>query len=279
MERMARSFALARASWQVLMADKQLAIFTALGAVCTLVVAALFAIPGFALMVANGGSQTTRDRSVSPAGVLLAFAFYVVMSFVTIFFNTALVGTALSRMRGGHATVRDGFDIAAENLGRIVVYALISATVGIVLQVIEERFKLVGQIVGSIAGAAWSIVTFLVIPVMVAEHVSPFDAIKRSGQLLRQTWGEQILGNSGIGIVFFLLSLLAIVPVALGIATQSMWTLGAGIAIAVIYVAVLILVASSLSQIYRVAVYIYADTGAVPSQFEGWMLQDAFRKR
>lgn len=279
MGKFARSLALVKASWQVLMADKKLAIFTALGALCTLAAALVFAVPAIAIEVFRRSSEVVDSNAPSPIAVVLFLAFYFVMSFITIYFNTALVGTALNRMRGGQATVRDGFEIAARNLGRIVVYAFISATVGILLHAIEERFKLVGQLVGSLAGAAWSIVTFLVIPVMVAEEVSPIDAIKRSGQLLRQTWGEQVIGNAGIGVVFGLLSLLAFLPVALGFAAQSVWALGAGIAIAALYLAVIFLVASSLSQIYRTAVYIYADSGSIPSQFEGWMLQDAFRDK
>ena len=34
------------------------------------------------------------------------------------------------------------------------------------------------------------------------------EAIKRSANLLKKTWGEQIVGNFGVGIVFGLLSFL-----------------------------------------------------------------------
>ncbi len=270
---------MAKASWQVLVSDRELTIFTALGALFTLIAAALFAFPAIALVIATNGSQPGRGNSISPAEVLLLFAFYLVISFITVFFNTALIGAALQRLRGEHPSVHDGFQIAIDNLGHIFVFALISATVGVILALIEEKFKFVGQIVASIAGGAWGIVTFLVIPVMVAEGCGPFTAIKRSGQLLRQTWGEQIAGSAGIGFIFFLLALLAVIPIGLGVLAHNAIALLAGIAIGVIYLGIVFLISSALNQIFRAAVYLYTQTGTVPAQFEGWMLKDAFKAK
>jgi hypothetical protein len=137
----------------------------------------------------------------------------------------------------------------------------------------------VGQIVAGIIGGAWGIVTFLVVPVMVAEDINPFDAIKRSGQLLRQTWGEQIIGSGGISLVIFLLALPAAIPVLLGVAIASTAGAIAGAVIAVLYLGVLFLVGSALNGIYRAALYLYATTGANPSQFDTGLLQDAFRQK
>ena len=46
---------------------------------------------------------------------------------------------------------------------------------------------------------------------LVVEGVGPLEAVKRSASLLKKTWGEQIVGNFSIGVVFGLLMVLIIV--------------------------------------------------------------------
>ena len=142
---------------------------------------------------------------------VLAFLFYVVSYTVIFFCNTALVGAAMIRLEGGDPTLRDGFRIAFDRLPQIIGYALIAATVGMILRWISERAGIVGQIIIGIIGFAWNIATFLVVPVLAVEKVGPIEAIKRSAGLLRRTWGEQLVGNAGIGIVFGLSRFLFIV--------------------------------------------------------------------
>jgi hypothetical protein len=274
-----RSLALTKASWNVLVAEQEMLGFTLLGAAFTLVAVGVLAVPGVLLELANRGAGAGGVFGRSPLGWLFLFLFYLVTSFVTLYFNTALVGAALLRLRGGQASFAQGMATARANTSRIFVYAVITATVGLVLALIEERFRFIGQIVGGLLGAAWGVVTFLVIPVMVAEGVDPLDAIKRSGQLLAKTWGEQIIGSGGISLVAFLFALLAVIPAALGFLSGSAAGTIAGIAVAVLYLAIVFLVASALGGIYRTAVYLYAVDGTVPAQFDGWMLRDAFRPR
>lgn len=277
MGRFGRSFALAKASWQVLLTEKAMLGYTALGAILTVIAVAALAAPGAVLLLATGSSAGSGRNS--PLGWVLVFVFYLVVSFITLFFNTALIGTALTRLRGGDPSFSDGMQIAGKNVGHIFVFALISATVGVVLAVIEEKFQFIGEIAAGILGGAWGIVTFLVVPVMVAEDASPFEAIKRSGLLLRRTWGEQIIGSSGIGLVIFLLALPAGIPVVLGALTGSAAGLIAGAVIAVIYLGILFLVGSALNGIYRAAVYLYATTGQNASEFDTSLLQGAFRQK
>jgi Family of unknown function (DUF6159) len=278
MGKFGRSFALAKASWAVLLAEKEMLVYTGLGAVFTLVAVAVFAIPGILLYVVSGDT-TQGAKSLGPVQIVLLFFLYLVISFITLFFNTALVGAALERLRGGNPALATGFQIASRNLGHIFVFAIVSATVGVILAVIEEKFEFVGQIVASIVGGAWGIVTFLVVPVMVAEGTNPFAAIKRSAQLLRKTWGEQIIGSGGIGLVLMLFALLGVIPIVLAALTGVVALIIAGVVIAVAYWAVLALVGSALNGIFRAAVYLYAETGATPSQFDGGLLRDAFRAK
>jgi hypothetical protein len=276
MDRIRRSWALAKASWGVLRADRELLIFPLISFVALLVVLILFAIP-----LATIGIADLDKGSLSPAGMALAFVLYVVSYSVAFFFNTALVGAAMIRLNGGDPTVNDGLRVAMSRLPAIIGYALIAATVGMILRWISERAGFLGAIVAGLLGFAWSIATFLVVPVLVVENVGPIEAVKRSGGLLRKTWGEQLLGGFGIGLVFSLImAAIVLIGAALivGLAAVSTSLMVAGIFVLVLVVGAVALVATALSGIYTAAVYRYATTGEA-GDFGTATMQAAFRQK
>src|SRR5207245_9247487 len=89
----------------------------------------------------------------------------------------------------GYPTVSDGLTGATESLRRIAGWALVTGTVGLILRGIAVRFGFLGRIIAGALGAAWGIVTYLVVPLLIFEKIGPWAAVKRSGSLLRQTWG------------------------------------------------------------------------------------------
>lgn len=277
--RLSNSWELVKASYSVLRADKELIVFPIVSMVGTIIVMLTFAIP---LALAGFFDSATNRFGVAHAIVL--FVFYAVMYTVVIFCNSALVGAAMIRLRGGDPTLRDGFKIAFDHIGPIVGYALISATVGLVLRTIAERGKTVGRIASSLLGMAWGVVTFLVVPILVSENIGPVEAIQRSTAMLKKTWGEQIIGNFSISMVFGLLSLLVVlvlgIPVlGLALATKSVVIIVLGVALIVLAVIAVSLVGSALSGIYTAAVYRYAVEGQVSSQFSPELIQGAFKAK
>ena len=260
MERFRRSWDLARASWAVLRADRELLLFPLMSFLALVAILIAFAIP-IGLAVGFSGQQLDENSTV---GFVLGFLFYVVAYTVMFFFNTGLVGAAMIRLEGGDPTVSDGLRIASSRLPAIVGYAVIAATVGMILRAISERAGFIGAIIIGFIGLAWSVLTFLVVPVLVVEKVGPVDAVKRSGALLRKTWGEQIIGGAGIGLVFGLMSFLAIIiGVAVVVAFAAIsWQLALlGVIATVLAVGAISLVGAALSGIYTASLYRYATTG------------------
>src|SRR5262249_29676200 len=149
------------------------------------------------------------------------FLFYVCNYFVVIFFNCAMVACATIRMGGGNPTVGDGFRAASARLPGIAGWAVVSATVGLVLRMIEERSEKIGRLVSGLVGMGWTLVSFLVVPILVVENRSPLAALKESTQLLRKTWGEQLVGNFSFGLMFFFLGIPAYALILLGILAGS----------------------------------------------------------
>ncbi len=274
--RLSNSWALAKASARVLSADKELVVFPIVSAVALVVVSLGFALPLF---------LATDDRGflAGPVGVVVGFAFYAVNYFVIFFCNSALVGASLIRLRGGDPTVSDGFRIALGKAGLIFKYALVAATVGMVLRAIQERAGFLGRILTSVVGVVWNLATFLVVPVLVTENVGPLDAVKRSSELLKKTWGEQVAGNFAVstvtGFVGFLTVLVFIPLTLVASASGSGAFLLAVIGLFALAMMALILINATLSGIYTAAVYRYAAEGVVGEGFDAAMVKEAFRPK
>ena len=197
MERISRSWELLKSSWSVLRADKELVVYPVVSAVAGIVAAVIF----LGAWLVTGGLDRADGDSLGIVDLVVFFVFYLVASTVVIFFNAALIAAANIRLEGGDPTLGDGFRIALRRLPAIIVWAAITATVGLVLRAIAERGGAVGAIVSIIGGMAWGLVTYLVVPVLVVEGVGPVEALKRSASLLRRTWGEQVVGNFSIGLI------------------------------------------------------------------------------
>jgi uncharacterized protein DUF6159 len=276
-ERFSRSWSLVKASGGVLRANKSLMVFPVLSAICTLIVAATFLVPAFA-----GGMIEYHDRGhMTPGEAMFLFVFYVVQYFVIIFFNAALVGAVLIHLRGGQPTVGDGLRAAMARLPAILGYAVISATVGMVLRAIQERAGWIGRWVAGLLGVAWTLATFLVVPMLVNEQIGAFDAVKRSAQLLKRTWGENLIGNAGIGLAFGLVTMLVVLGgvglVFLALASQSTAIVMLVVALCVMAVLTLAVIQSALHGIYAAAVYRYAEEGEGGAGFDKALVADAFK--
>jgi MFS family permease len=273
------SWTLIKASAGVLRADKELIVFPIVSTIGVLIVTAGFALP----MVLAGFFDALFEGRSQILGLVVGFVFYVVQYFVIIFANSALVGAAMIRLRGGDPTVGDGFRIAMAHLGTILGYALVSATVGMILRWLSERGKTLGRIASSIGGLAWNLASYLVVPVLVIEGVGPLEAIKRSANLLKKTWGEQIVGNFSIGLIFGLLTVLVIllgIPTFVFVASTNSAALIALAAVLFVLILVFLgLISSTLNGIYVAAVYRYAAEGEASGFFNEEMVRGAFRPK
>jgi hypothetical protein len=214
---------------------------------------------------------------------IVLFFFYLVQYTVIIFANSALIGAALIRLRGGDPTVGDGFRIAFGHFGKILGYALIAATVGLILKWIADKSKALGRFVISLIGLAWNLATYLVVPVLVVEEVGPLESVKRSAAYLKKTWGEQIVGNFSIGLVFGLLSILVLVvgvPLFIWAATAESVVGMVVIGVAVVLVLILLsLISNTLEGIYVAAVYHYIVQEQTGGFFSKEQIEGAFRAK
>ncbi|MGY1459326.1 MULTISPECIES: DUF6159 family protein [unclassified Luteimonas] len=271
-DKFSRSWDMVKASAAVLRSDRELMLFPVLSGLATLLVLATFALPTLALKLFSNGFGV--------GGALLGFAFYFCTYSVMIFFNCALVGAAMIRLEGGDPTLSDGFTAARSRLGAIFGYAAIAATVGVLLQALKGKDNnFIVRLVGSGLGMAWTLATFLVVPVLVSRDIGPVDALKQSVTLLKRTWGENAVGQVGIGAAFGLLTGAAVL-VSVGLvllAAQASMALAIAIgAVCVVGLLLLGVYQAALTGIYSAVLYRYAVSHEVPEAFRGTDIATAF---
>jgi hypothetical protein len=264
----------------LLMEDKTLLVFPLFSSLAMLAVIASFAVPlvpSFALWSSHGAD------AMPPVTYVALFAFYWLQYSIVIFFNTALIEVALDRFDGQEASIGDGLQRALSQLAAIVAYALIAATVGLILRVIAERVGIIGRIVVGLIGLAWSVATALVAPVLAAEDVGPIDAIQRSVELIKKAWGEDIIGSAGIGLVFGVLIFFAVLLggcfVLVAFAAHNVAAGLLLLGVSVLAVSLLGLAQATLHGVYSAALYRYANGDPAAGGIEPRLLEDAFRAR
>lgn len=275
MGRIRTSWELGKISWGVLRSDRTLAWFPVLSMVVSLVVVAGFA----GLIAATGVSTTDGQESLEAIGWVLVVVAYIVLAFVTTYFLAGLVHGANERLEGRDATLGASLGAANDRLHRIIPWAILQGTVSVIISALEERAGWLGQIVVRLIGAAWAVVTFLTVPVIMFEDLGPWSALKRSGTLLKQTWGENLLAQAGFGLLAMVASIPGIVLIVLGAASDELLAMVPLIGIGAIWILIVSIVVQAMGGIYRTALYRFAIDGKAPAAFANAHLDAAFRRR
>jgi hypothetical protein len=280
MGKFSRSWLLVRQSFRILRSDKQLMLFPVFSAVSCFILTAIIATGGaFLMLPARAAALAAGEQfrpNQSPLFLFGMFTLYVVNYFVIVFFNVALVGVANSRLMGGTWTFRDGIELAWERKGTILQWALVAATVGVILRTVEERLGLVGRMIMRLVGIAWALACYFVVPVLAFEDLTPIDAVKRSAKLFRDTWGEKVIGGFSLSLISLVLMLPGFgLVIAAGILGGGLGFLF-GLAVMFIYFLLLSVFMSAVGGIFNAALYRYACFKQVAPAFSQELIASAW---
>lgn len=267
-ESIGRSFKLIGESFRILGKNKKLLLFPLLSGIISITILILFAIPLLFKPALLEGNLSFYS---------IFFALYLLLYFVGIFFNAGLIFTVNNIMKGRKATFQGGINAASKRVHRIFIWALISATVGLIINIIGGREdSLPRKIVAGIIGAAWNVITFFVVPVIILEKKGVKDSARRSIQLFKNAWGEEVVGQFSIMIFFVVLILFGFFPIFwIGLMVPSMIYIL--IAVLFVYVVALLLIAATIDGIYKTALYNYASGNKVA--FSDEFMKDAFKRK
>jgi len=282
MDKISNSWALVKQSFAILSKDEELMLLPILSAISCLLVSASLLGAGGLYVYPQIQAAAAAQLAWRPSHAMLSgfvFLFYLVNYFVIIFFNTALVSAASVRLEGGKPTVRGGLRVAWQRLGVIFQWALVAATVGMILRMIAERSGFIGRLVVGFVGMAWTLATFFVVPVIAFEDVGPVAAVVRSTELFRKNWGEEVVGTFSFGLIFFLLALPGILLPLLGNSLAGAYGATIGATLMVVYFVVLAVINASAHGIFLAALYRYANSGEASPGFSHGAFSSAWQPK
>jgi hypothetical protein len=264
MGRIGRSFQLVGQSYRVLMQDKELMVLPLISGTVIMMALAAFAV-GF-------GVDSAKLQARGPELYVPVFLLYVVTYTVGIFFQAAVIAGATERMRGGDPTIGSALAAASSRIGSIVMWAVVAATVGMLLRVISDRLGFVGKIIVSFIGAAWSLATFFVVPVLVLEHENVRESFWQSVEVFKKTWGETVVGGINLGVAAFcawvtLVALSGLLAMLIGAPALAFFAAGA---------VFLMVFFSALQGVYVASLYRYATNGEAGPGFDRALFDQAF---
>jgi hypothetical protein len=213
-DRMRRGWELTKKSWGVVRSHPGLAKLPITGGALALAVLIVLGVPGVGLVsIDNDGTKVV-------GAILLLLAAYLA-SFAVIYYNVALAAGADQALRGEDPDIGAAKAVARSRIGVIAKWAAVSAAVSLILSLVRERAGAAGGLIAGIGGAIWSLVTFLVVPVLAFEGIGPIDAMKRSAHLFRQRWGQQVTGNVVIGGISGLAVFIGVLICVVGVVAIS----------------------------------------------------------
>lgn len=293
MAKFAASWALTRQAWSVLHVQKSLVLFPLISGTLTLLIVCTFMLPSIVYIAMSAGgylgnAATGSGGSGDPAQLelwqkalmwLAIFVCYFLASIVVTFFNSALVACAMQHFAGEATSPGRGLHAALARWKPILAWSLVNATVGVVLQFLKENAGWLARMVLGATGVVWTIATFFVVPVLVMEGVGPIDAVKRSTDVLKKTWGESLIVQFGVGTVMGLIGFLTFLLCAgagIGLAVWQQTPIPAFVGLGVGFLLCLIigLISSTLKTILVAACYRLASTGQVPDEFDDATLRN-----
>ncbi|HWT89931.1 MAG TPA: DUF6159 family protein [Solirubrobacterales bacterium] len=270
MRRIKRGWGLTKKSWALLRQHPSLIRFPLYGAVATTLLAIVFLGPGLYLL---------DDDQTAGAIPLIVIGVYV-LSVVGFYFSVGLAACADMIFRGQEATVSDGLAVARSRLAQISGWAAVSTAISVLMGVLENQGGALGDVAARLVGMAWSLVTFLAVPIIAIEGTGPVETIKRSASMFRERWGQQITGNIAIGGAVFLLGILPAAALIGGgvLVWSSASFLGALlVVVGALVLAIALLVSRALSGIFGVALYRYALDGETVGGFTQEELESAVK--
>jgi len=274
-ERISRGWKMTRLGMAVVRADPELMVYTFLSAVFSLVAigAAISGSFGFSAVFAADCVDCEPGDGFWMAHLTIWFFFYLVISVIIVFWNAAIVASAYERLSSGsNPSFSYGIGQAMKCLPQILVWGVISGTIGLVLKILEGVSKdsgapiplrAIAGIASFILGIAWWVATFFVVPMIVLERAGVINSMSKSGELFKKTWGENIASYVGVEL---LVTLWVLLLFGVSVPLMMLGEIGVALGLVILSVGLIftILFFSTVDAVNRASLYYYAKTGHTP---------------
>lgn len=270
--RLSNGWELAKISFATINKNRSLLLFPVFSVLSLMLVLATFAGGSFFLFGDEIQAMLDSENETvgNALGIGAIFLYYLINFFIIVFFNSALIYCASKILNNEETSLGEGLSFANSRIGKIFGWAVLSATVGTLLQLLHNTGK-IGQFVSSLFGAAWSILTFFVVPVLIFEDKGVVDSVKESWRLMKEKWGESLAANVSFGVFHFLGIILAII---IGMLLTSLHPI-LGIIVGILIVLLVSTIIATAQTIFVAAAY-NRVVGKPIGNFDGPTLDSVF---
>jgi hypothetical protein len=249
-DKMANGWEISKLSFKVLKANKNLIIFPILSGISLMIILGMFFVG-----IASAYGWDFDNIELGSTSLLykygLIFICYLINYFVVVFFNMALMHCAKLYFQGEEVTVAKGLEFSRSRIGAILSWSVFAATVGLVLKIIQDNVGWIGKIITGLIGIVWSVATFFTVPILAYENGTPWQALKKSSQMMKEKWGESLGATFSFGLIQFVAFILLLIPAFL----IGYINVLAGIAVGIVGVVLIAATFSALNSIFVSAVY------------------------
>ncbi|MCS5710401.1 DUF6159 family protein [Candidatus Berkiella aquae] len=207
---------------------------------------------------------------------LMIIGGYFICIFISIFFNVVLVKMVNDYLEQRKASLLEAFNVATNRIPAILVWTLVTGSVGILIRLIEalEEKLHIPSILSAILDVGWGAVTYFIIPIICFQGIaSPKGLYEQSKYLINKVWGDGVVKIIGASLFVFLFLL----PLGLIAASVShlppfpyqnivYWVLG-------ILAALMIAFTNVMAGTLQTMFYKYAQSNTLPADFDKSLIE------
>jgi hypothetical protein len=262
--RIGRGWRVTKLGIHVVRADPELMAYMLFSGILSLIAAIVLQTTTGGLGYFIGGEEGSEGGAL--VGTFLS---YMAIAIITVFWNAAIIASAHERLTAGtNPSFSYGIKQAMKCLPQIVIWGLISGTVGLIIRAFQSMqdskkpgVAFVGAMIAFFIRYAWWITTFFVVPMIVLDKIGIGESMSKSPELFEQTWGEDVVSTTGTGIINVLVCLLIVViGLPLGVLLGDVL----GFLLVLVGIGVSVLFFSACEAVNRASLYYFAKTGESP---------------
>jgi len=204
-------------SFRVIREDESLLLFPVMSSLAFIGILILFSFFSYEALM---NKIVISGTSTAVVIILIWIPAYFLFWLVGTYFSASLMGAAMLKLNGKQATVSDGIKLANSKITKILLWAIVAATVGIIIRLItyilsDKIGGFLGSFIGDVVGISletvWAISSYFIIPVILFEDMSIWDSLDRSESLFMENFGTTFISNlimAAIGAIGVISSLL-----------------------------------------------------------------------
>lgn len=268
-KKLSTSYHLVKVSFKYIKRDGELLMYSLFSLLASIAILMTFVwVDYFYIWFFDSLTQESWETVSEMIIYTMMFAYYFIFSFITFFFNTAIITSVQRRNEWKDNKLWDGLRDAMKHLKEIVIWSAINAFVTTILKILQNKFwedSMIWRMIIGVVWWMWNILTFFSFPLMIVNKMWPKDAIKESWRLFKETWWERAIIHVWVWLLFFFLYLALFI---LSIWIISSWLIWTWIIILIVWIVFLAILASTCDVIIKTILLHYAKNWELPSGLE-----------